>query len=98
MLSTQKLLQKSYTVFWPNSNIAFIRGVTVHVFLLNVWHGTRVPNKSSIVLTTARVELLWKLTVLYILLLLIRNKDSPFKLCQFFFQEIQTMQFWHSLM
>ncbi len=61
-LSISPRLPPSYTVFWPNSSIAFIRGVTVHVFVLNMFGTVHIY---SIVLTSALVKLLWKLSFIY---------------------------------
>ncbi len=67
----------------------FCRGVTVHRSFGLSGLLVQDPNKYSIVLTTARVELHWKLPVLYIVTF--EKKQSPIFRIMSIFQEIQTI-------
>ncbi len=73
-----------------------IRSVMVHVLVPNIFsmglsvQCACVPNKYSIALTTARVEVHWKLPVLYIVTF-DKKQSVIFQIMSIFFQEIQTI-------
>ncbi len=89
------LSKRGLFLHWGWTSTVPFRSVMVHVFRPNIF-GTGlsvrcacVPSKYSIVLTTARVEINWKLSVQYIITFG-RKQSLIFQIVPFF-QEIQTI-------